>query len=149
MNLYEPESVWDYPRPPRAEPVELRLRVVLDGYVLAETTQGIRVVETGHAPTYYFPIEDVDMDWLVPSAHRTECPWRGVAHYFHIRTEGRLIENAAWSYREPKPAFAPIRGRIAFYANPAEDCYVETERVRPESGGYFGGWITSNLIGVR
>lgn len=125
------------------------LRVTINDYVVAQTTHGTRLLETGHAPTYYFPPEDVDMSCLTPSGHRTECPWRGTAHYFHVHARGRTIENGAWTYMEPKAAFSFIRRYIAFYADRAEECYVDTERVRPEGGHYFGGWITSNLIGLR
>lgn len=149
MNLHEPESVWDYPRPPRAEPVGLRLRVVFNGRMVAETMHGMRVLETGHAPTYYFPPEDVHTDFLLPTAHRTACPWRGTARYYNLYVNGKVSENCAWSYPEIKPEFAPIRGYIAFYPDHVEACYVDNERVRPESGGYFGGWITSNLTGLH
>src|SRR6187549_4203254 len=76
------ESVWDYPRPPRVEAVPERLRVVVDGDTLAETTRGLRVLETAGAPVYYFPAEDVRTSRLVASPHRTTCEWKGEADYW-------------------------------------------------------------------
>ena len=64
------ESVWDYPRPPRLEPTERRLRVVLDGLTIADTRNGHRVLETSHPPVYYIPLSDVLPGRLEPSADR-------------------------------------------------------------------------------
>src|SRR4029079_19235820 len=71
------ESVWDYPRPPRVEAVPERLRVIVDGEVLADTTHGYRVLETAGAPVYYVPPADVRLDRLARSERRTVCEWKG------------------------------------------------------------------------
>ena len=119
------ESVWDYPRPPRVEAVPERLRVIVDGEVLADTTRGFRVLETAGAPVYYFPSTDVRMDRLVASAHQSVCEWKGDASYYRYAAGDRAIENVAWFYPDPKPGFESIRDHLAFY----------------------GGWVTSRIVG--
>ena len=101
------ESVWDYPRPPRVEAVPERLRVIVDGEVLADTTRGLRVLETAGAPVYYFPPDDVRMDRLRSVAHRSVCEWKGDASYYRYTRGDRAIENVAWSYPD---AEAGVRG---------------------------------------
>ena len=76
------ESVWDYPRPPRIERVPERLRVVIDGEIVADTIRGFRVLETAGAPVYYIPPADIRMDRLVASPHGSFCEWKGIAGYF-------------------------------------------------------------------
>jgi uncharacterized protein (DUF427 family) len=147
------ESVWDYPRPPRVEHVPERLRVVVDGEVIAETTRGLRVLETAGAPVYYFPIEDVRTDRLVASPHGTFCEWKGTASYRTYERAAspdmtaRRIPNVAWSYDEPLPGFEPIRGWLAFYAQLVDEAWVGDERATPQPGRYYGGWVTSRVVG--
>jgi uncharacterized protein (DUF427 family) len=140
------ESVWGYPRPPRIEPVPERLRVVVDGLTVA-TERGFRVLETAGAPVYYFPPEDVRLDLLRPSSHRTVCEWKGTARYHTLRLGERTIENVAWSYPEPLDAFAVIRDHVAFYAGRVDEAWVGDERATPQPGGFYGGWITSRVVG--
>ena len=64
---------------------------------------------------HYFPAETVHRDYLESSAHRTVCPWKGTAHYYHVVVNGERNENAAWYYPEPKSAAANIRDHIAFW----------------------------------
>jgi uncharacterized protein (DUF427 family) len=141
------ESVWDYPRPPRVEFARQVLRVDAAGEVLAETMYGLRVLETGSPPTYYFPPDDVRTDLLVPSPMRTICEWKGVARYWSARVGERRIEEVAWCYPNPKPGFEPIMGYFAFYAGKADSCRVGSEKVIPQAGSYYGGWITSRVVG--
>src|SRR4029453_6159973 len=96
------ESVWNYPRPPRVESVPERLRVVVGGTTIADTTRGQRVLETAGAPVYYIPRDDVRMDLLESSPRTTVCEWKGVASYHTLVADGRAIENVAWSYGRPK-----------------------------------------------
>ncbi len=100
--------MWDYPRPPRVEPVPERVRVVVDGIPLADSTRALRVLETAGAPVYYVPREDVRMDLLVPSPHRTVCEWKGEASYWSLHTATRDVSNVAWTYEDPKPGFEAI-----------------------------------------
>src|SRR4051794_10850133 len=110
------ESVWDYPRPPRVEPVPARLRVIVVGVTVADTTHGQRVLETAGAPVYYFPRDDVRMDLFRPSPRETRCEWKGGAGYQTLVVGDRVVENVAWSYEDPLPGFEAIRGHLAFYA---------------------------------
>jgi uncharacterized protein (DUF427 family) len=140
------ESVWDYPRPPRVEAVRERLRVVVDGGVLADTTRGLRVLETAGAPVYYFPPEDVRLDRLTESGRSTVCEWKGVATY-RTYVGDRRIDDVAWSYEGPKPGFEAIRGYVAFYAGKVDEAWVGEERATPQPGGFYGGWMTSRIVG--
>jgi uncharacterized protein (DUF427 family) len=141
------ESVWDYPRPPRVEPVPDRLRVVVDGETLADTRRGLRVLETAGPPVYYVPREDVRMVRMIPSPRRTTCEWKGEAGYWTFRDGDREIRDVAWSYDAPKPAFESIRGHLAFYAGRVDEAWVGDERARPQPGRFYGGWVTSRIVG--
>jgi uncharacterized protein (DUF427 family) len=141
------ESVWDYPRPPRLERVAARLRVELAGVTLADSARGWRVCETAGAPCYYLPAADVRTDLLVPSPTRSRCEWKGAARYWSAHVGDRVVPDVAWSYPDPTPAFAPIRDHLAFYAGRVDACWVGDERVRPQPGGFYGGWVTANLVG--
>ena len=141
------ESVWDYPRPPAIEPVTSVLRVELGDIVLAETTSGYRVLETSQPPTYYFPAEDVSMVHLDSSEHRTFCEWKGQARYWSAHTGERRVDDIAWSYYNPTERFTVIKGYLAFYAQKADACFVGGERVQPMEGSFYGGWITSSVVG--
>ena len=141
-----PESVWDYPRPPRIEKIDWPLRVEHEGRVLAETGNGVRVLETSHPPSYYFPREDVDMERLVRSAKTSLCEWKGRACYWNLRCEtGERILNVGWSY--PDPTVVLLKDRFSFYAGRVDACFVAGERVQPQPGDFYGGWITSWLKG--
>lgn len=141
------ESVWDYPRPPRVEPVTEWLRVVVDGETIAETTRGLRVLETAGAPVYYFPRDDVRMDRLEPSPHRTVCEWKGDASYHSLAGPERRVENIAWSYEDPLPGYEAIRGHLAFYPALVDEAWVGDERAVPQPGRFYGGLITSRIVG--
>jgi uncharacterized protein (DUF427 family) len=141
------ESVWDYPRPPRLERVARRLRVVLGGETIADTTSGWRVLETSHPPVYYFPDRDIRPGALIPVAGRSLCEWKGAATYFDVTSGGARVPRAAWSYPQPTEPFLPIRGYVAFYPGNMDACYVGDERARPQPGGFYGGWITSEIAG--
>jgi uncharacterized protein (DUF427 family) len=141
------ESVWDYPRPPRVEPVPERLRVIVDGEVLAETTRGLRVLETAGAPVYYFPSADVRMDRLAPSPHHSVCEWKGDASYYRYATARRTIENVAWTYPQPKPGYEAVRDHLAFYGGRVDEAWVGDERATPQPGHFYGGWVTARIVG--
>ncbi|ACY15070.1 DUF427 domain-containing protein [Haliangium ochraceum] len=141
------ESVWDYPRPPRLEACLLRLRVVFAGRLIAETRSGLRVVETSHPPNYYIPLADVAQDYLELSRGRSMCEFKGAARYWDIRVGDRVAKQAAWGYPKPLPTFASLRDHLAFYPGRVDAAYVGDERVQPQEGEFYGGWITSNLRG--
>jgi len=141
------ESVWDYPRPPRVEPVDERIRVVADGLTIADSMRALRVLETAGAPAYYVPPADVRMDLLVPSSHRSWCEFKGEASYWTAVLPGRTIANAAWSYAEPNPGYEAIRDHLAFYAWAVDEAWVGDERAAPQPGRFYGGWVTSRIVG--
>ncbi len=141
------ESVWDYPRPPRLEPVAERLKVDFAGRTVAETKAGYRVLETSHPPVYYVPMGDCVRSFLVSAPGRSLCEFKGAARYWSLSVGGRQAENAAWSYPDPTPAFAPIKDCLAFYASRVDACWVGDELVTPQEGDFYGGWITSRVVG--
>ena len=141
------ESVWDYPRPPRVEPSKRRVRVIVDGSVMAESTRAVRVLETSHPPGWYIPREDVRMDLLRPTTRQTTCEFKGQATYFHVSAGGRDRREAAWTYERPLPGYEDITGHIAFYPGRVDEAWVDDERVLPQAGDFYGGWITSDVTG--
>lgn len=141
------ESVWDYPRPPRVEPVEQRLWVVLNGVTLADTRNGKRVLETSHPPVYYLPSQDVRMELLMPTQAMSFCEWKGVAQYYDAIIDDHRTARAAWTYPEPSEAFRDIQHHLAFYAHLMDACFVGDERARPQAGSFYGGWITDAIAG--
>lgn len=141
------ESAWSYPRPPRLERVAARLRVVLGGQTIADTLAGWRVLETSHPPVYYLPPEDIRPGALAPAPGRSLCEWKGAARYLDVIGGGGRAARAAWTYPDPSAPFASIRDHVAFYAGPMEACFVGDERARPQPGGFYGGWITSAIVG--
>jgi uncharacterized protein (DUF427 family) len=141
------ESVWDYPRPPRVEPVPERIRVVIDGVTLAESTRALRVLETAGPPVYYVPPADVRTDLLGSSPHATFCEWKGQAAYHTLNLGDRTIHNVAWSYPEPLPGYEAIRDHVAFYADLVDEAWVGDERATPQPGRFYGGWVTPRILG--
>jgi uncharacterized protein (DUF427 family) len=140
------ESVWDYPRPPvivdDMRPVEVRL----DDVLIAKTRAARRVLETASPPSFYLPPESVHFDCLRPETGSSNCEWKGQASYFSVCAGTHCVKRAAWTYPEPLPGFATIGKYLAFYPDRLE-CYVDGERVRAQTGGYYGGWITGEIVG--
>jgi uncharacterized protein (DUF427 family) len=124
-----------------------RLRVVLDGTVIAETEGGFRVLETSHPPTYYIPPGDIAAGALANPRRAGICEWKGQARLFDVRAGERLLPGAAWSYPDPTPDFRRIAGYVAFYAAPMDGCFVGAMRVTPQPGTFYGGWITPGIVG--
>lgn len=141
------ESVWDYPRPPRLESVSDRIRVTFAGETIAQSDRGYRVLETSHPPVYYFPPDDVRRDVLLAAPGHSFCEFKGRAAYWTLDIDGARSERAAWSYPEPTRQFREIKDFLAFYASRADDCWLGDERVRPQDGDFYGGWITSGIVG--
>jgi uncharacterized protein (DUF427 family) len=141
------ESVWDYPRPPRLEPTTKLIEVIFNGVTIAATRQAYRVLETSHPPVYYIPPADIDMAYLQPVAGSSWCEWKGQAVYYTVRVQDKDAPKVAWAYPQPTPAFVAIKDYLAFYAGPMDACLVDGEKVRPQPGSFYGGWITSDLAG--
>ncbi|OYY72087.1 DUF427 domain-containing protein [Sphingomonas sp. 28-63-12] len=142
------ESVWDYPRPAIAELTDVHLRILFDGRVLAETRHGVRTLETSHPPSYYFPPVDVDQAMLaLAGGSASICEWKGQARYLDVVGPTRRANRVGWAYPAPTRAFACLTDHIAFYAGPMDACFVNGEKVTPQPGGFYGGWITSAVAG--
>ena len=137
------ESVWDYPRPPRVEPSDRIARVEVDGILVARSANALRVLETAGPPTIYIPPTDVDMERLTRVRGRaTYCEWKGTASYYNVADRKR----AAWTYLDPKKDFEQLRGYVSFYPAKVE-CFLDEERVRPQPGRFYGGWVTNDIVG--
>jgi uncharacterized protein (DUF427 family) len=143
----ETESVWDYPRPPRLEPVRQRLIVIFGRKLVADTTQGIRILETSHPPTYYFPPSHVAVEFFTRSSGTSFCEYKGVAEYFTLKVGERTSCRVAWLYPSPTSAFSSIAGYISFYSSRVDGCYVGAEQASAQEGDFYGGWITTTLRG--
>ena len=143
------ESVWDYPRPPVVVPSDRHVRVVHGDVTIADSGDALRVLETAGAPVWYLDPRDVRMDLLRPSAAgATFCEWKGRATYFDlVLPDGTAVPRVAWRYDQPQPGFEAIRGRVAFYAGRVDEATVDGERVWPQPGGFYGGWVTGDVVG--
>ena len=142
------ESVWDYPRPPRIEADARHVRVMHGTETLADTHAALRVLETASPPTFYLPTADVNLPLLEASTQSTLCEWKGVGQAFDLIASGHgaSLSAVAWAYLDVYPEFEAIRGFFAFY--PARvRCMVDGVGVRPQHGGYYGGWVTDEIVG--
>ncbi len=141
------ESVWDYPRPPRLERSSRHIQVTFHGVIVAETRNAWRMLETSHPPVYYIPPADLRQNYLRPSLRSSFCEWKGRASYLTIEVDGREAPDAGWFYPSPSRIFIPIRDHVAFYAHRVDACHVDGEPVQPQPGDFYGGWITSHVVG--
>ncbi len=139
-------SVWDFPRPPRLAPDPRPVVVRWGGTVVAETRRAVRVLETAHPPSFYLPLDDVSTRLLVPAAGSSFCEWKGPARYWSLVDGDRRLDAIGWSYPAPLAGAEALAGCIAFYPK-GLDCFVGGDPVRPQPGGFYGGWITSELTG--
>ena len=141
------ESVWDYPRPPRVESTPEVVEAVLGGSVVVRTHRALRVLETSHPPTYYLPREDFVEGALRPAGGSSYCEWKGTASYLDVLGGDRVAERAAWTYEHPTSGFAVLAAHVALYPGRMDRVSVDGEEVRPQPGGFYGGWITSRVVG--
>jgi uncharacterized protein (DUF427 family) len=141
------ESVWGYPRPPALVRSGRQVVIRLGSTVIAETRRAWRVLETSHPPTWYVPREDITPGVLRrSSAAPTVCEWKGLATYWDVVLADAVMPAALWSYESPTSSFAELAGAVTGY--PARlECLVDGERVRPQEGGFYGGWITDDVVG--
>ncbi|AMB58873.1 DUF427 domain-containing protein [Microterricola viridarii] len=137
------ESVWDYPRPPRVERVDQRVTVEVDGQRVVDTTDVVRVLETSHPPVYYLPRGAFAPGVLQPARGRTHCEFKGEARYLSVGSAA----GAAWYYPAPAPGYEALADRIAVYPGAMERCTVDGETVTAQAGDFYGGWITSRVVG--
>ncbi len=141
------ESVWDYPRPPRLEPVRRQVEVIHGGQTIALTLEPLRVLETSHPPVYYLPAGSIVPGVLVPTGRTSYCEFKGVATYYTVTMGGAIAEDAAWSYESPSPGYEAMAGYVSFYPERMEVCLVDGEYVQGQPGGFYGGWVTGEIVG--
>ena len=141
------ESVWDYHRPPRVERVDVRVTIDLGGERVVDTRDVVRVLETSHPPVYYLPMSAFADGALSPAAGASFCEFKGAARYLTVHGGGRTAERAAWTYPDPSAGFEALRDRVAVYAGPMDACTIDGEPVIPQAGSFYGGWITSRIVG--
>lgn len=140
------ESVWDYPRPPAIVADARTVEVTHQDRRLARSSRAVRVLETAGPPTFYLPATDVDLVHLAAAPDSSWCEWKGVAQYWRLAIAGAPAIAVAWCYPRPNAAFSRIAGYLAFYPGRVE-CRVDGERVQPQPGGFYGGWITKEIVG--
>ena len=139
--------MWDYPRPPRLERVSRRVVVRAGDVVLADSEHAWRMLETASAPTFYLVEDDVRMDLLARAGGGSDCEWKGRAHYYDINLpNGTQLRGAAWGYAAPKAPYESLRNCVAFYPEPLI-CTVGDAVARRQPGGFYGGWVTPDLVG--
>jgi uncharacterized protein (DUF427 family) len=140
------ESVWDYPRPPAILPDSRRVIVKAGSVMIADSECAVRILETASPPTFYIPPADVDQRALQPAPGSSYCEWKGTAAYYRFVNGVPNNQPIGWNYPQPSPGFIAIAGFYSFYPGRVE-CYVDGERVRPQPGGFYGGWITDEIVG--
>jgi uncharacterized protein (DUF427 family) len=141
------ERAADYPRPPALVASHSHVVVRALGELFCDTRRSLRVLETFHPPTYYLPPETLRLELLQAVPGRSFCEWKGMASYFDLVVGQQRIERAVWNYPAPTPSYEPLAGWFALYPGRMDGCWVDGEPVRPQAGGFYGGWITSTVAG--
>lgn len=139
------ESVWDYPRPPLVQGCDRLVVVNYSGKVLARSRETYRVLETASPPSFYLPEKAVNWEQLAQTPGSSFCEWKGVAQYWNLSSDPQG-EPVGWSYGAPNPNFKMLHDYISFYPGRVA-CYVDGEKVRPQPEYFYGGWITSEIVG--
>jgi uncharacterized protein (DUF427 family) len=141
------ESVWDYPRPPRLERSNARVTIEHAGVTVVNSDRCWRVLETSHPPVYYVPRADIDAKFLAAANGSSYCEFKGNASYWDLVVGDVRVPAAGWSYEQPSPDYAELRGAVAFYPGRVDRCTVDGEVVRAQEGDFYGGWITADIVG--
>ena len=154
MTYYKPdpirpgqESVWDYPRPPAVRKCTQFVEVRFAGQVVCRTAESWQVLETSHPPTYYLPRRAFLAGVLRAGTGSSFCEWKGAARYLDIVVGERTATRAAWFYPSPSPGYEALVDHVALYAGVTDGCFVDGERVVPQPGSFYGGWITDGIAG--
>jgi uncharacterized protein (DUF427 family) len=140
------ESVWDYPRPPKLLADHRRIVVQRSGLLIADSRESYRILETAGPPTFYIPPHDVHAELLKPFPGTSICEWKGAAQYWTLATSTSPGEAIAWNYPRAQAQYGAIAKYFSFYPGRV-DCFVDGERVRPQPGYFYGGWITDEIVG--
>lgn len=120
---------------------------MLGGVEVCRSSSGFRVLETSHPPVWYLPAQDWLTGSLEPAGGTSYCEWKGVASYLDVRGGGLRATRAAWTYSDPVPDFAALRDAVAVYPGRMDLCTVDGEAVRAQEGGFYGGWVTDDVVG--
>ena len=113
---------------------------------VARTTRALRLLETDSPPTFYLPVDDVEIGMLTRAPGHSRCEWKGEASYWDVGPAEDQVARAAWSYEQPFADYSVLAGHLSFY--PALLlCTVAGEAVRPQPGGFYGGWVTDDVVG--
>jgi len=140
------ESVWDYPRPPALVADSREVVIRWGAREVARTRRAVRVLETAHPPSFYLPWNDVAREFLHPAPGSSLCEWKGPAQYWSLIDGADRLTGVAWSYPRPYADAELLAECVAFY--PAQlACTVAGLPVLPQPGGFYGGWITPELVG--
>ena len=121
--------------------------VTLGGVVIVDTTRAVRVLETSHPPSWYLPLADCLPEALVPATGASYCEWKGVARYVDLVAGGVRAAKAAWFYPEPAVGFTSLREHLSLYPGLMDRCTVDGQVVQAQAGGFYGGWITADVVG--
>ncbi|KAL8776709.1 MAG: hypothetical protein Q9213_008168 [Squamulea squamosa] len=141
-------NVHSFPRPPLLEKTPRHLQIKWNNQLIADTKDAYWALETTHPPTYYLPPDSIRFP-LTRSSHKSFCEWKGAATYWNITNPtnaSEVVRNRIWSYEKPTKSFESIKDYLSFYAGPW-DCYVDGEKVEPQPGDFYGGWVTSDIEG--
>ena len=141
------ECVWDYPRPPKVEHFLGEIRVEFNGKVIAKTNRALRVLETSNPPVYFIHQDQVELNYLFKRVRTASCCYKGTMKFFDIAFGDKRSDYAAWYIPKPTPEYDHLKDYIAFFAHKVDACFINNERVIPQPGEFYGGWITSNIVG--
>ena len=139
--------MWDYPRPPLVRPSSAHVVVVLGGAIVLETRRALLVLETSHPPGYYLPLADADPEAFRAADGTSWCEWKGQATYLDVVAGSAVAPSAAWTYRNPSPAYRELVDHVGIYPRLMDRCTVDGEVVRPQPGTFYGGWVTDSVAG--
>lgn len=140
------ENINEYPLPPVIKDSMRQILIYFNNVEIVNSVHAKRVLEKGHPPVYYIPSNDIRIEYLVPATNHSFCEWKGEASYYHVKVNEKEARYACWYYPNPTPEFITIKDYIAFYPQKMDACYIDDERVKPETGKYYGGWITKDII---
>ncbi len=134
------ESVWGYPRPPALVADAREIVVRIGDNELIRTRSALRLLETASPPSFYLPLSDavIPIRTASPARASSHCEWKGAA------SSG--LADIAWWYAHPTAPYEALADYFSVYPSRAA-CFVDGERVRPQPGGFYGGWITNEICG--
>jgi uncharacterized protein (DUF427 family) len=92
-------------------------------------------------------VEDIEMEYIRENNRQSFCEFKGRANYVDVVTPGGTVTNAGWLYKKPSVKYPQLKNTISFYASHLDECLVDDEKVTPQEGDFYGGWITSNIKG--